>query len=219
VNAKGIVARLAVCLAALVSGSVPTTPATAAGAGDVEFSIGGTLWKFPCANCRTDFSGTGTGAGQAGALIGTVAYNATFSILAGTVQGTADYSEPGVPLCPAVGSASNPAITKVTLTGGATGIVHRSSTPSYTGTVTNVSVTLNFTYQRVGTAVAITISGGTVTVSYFYPGTGTGSFSNAIVAGAGAGVFQVDPLVAAARCTNPGPLNFTLTGNAGIALA
>lgn len=217
-------ARYAAVVVALVSltGLLPASPASAVGATNVEFSISGTLPTFPCpAGCSTGFSGSGTGAGRASAMVGGTVYDATFTMLSAYVGGYASYTEPGVPFCPALGSATNPTDGTVTLNGnsawGTTGVVYRTSTPTLVGTVTNVTVNFTYTYLRVGATPAIVITGGWVDISYFFPGTGSGMFTSSILTGAGSGVFLVDPVQAASRCLAPGPLAFTIIGDAAIA--
>lgn len=208
-------AVFAVLLIGLSLGGSPTEPAAAVGATNVEFNVSGDLW-FPCTGCGAGFGGSGTGAGRAGALIGGSVYDATFTIVGGSVTGFADYTEPGIPFCPVVGSANSPAGSFVTLTGGATGVIARSELAPV-GTVSNVTFTFSYTYVRVGATPAIAITGGWLTVDYFIPGTGWGSFTNTIVAGAGGGVFVVDPVQAASRCLTPGPLPFSIIGDAVLA--
>ncbi len=211
--------RLCVALAgSVVMALMPSGRTFATGLGDVEFSVSGALPTFPCPQgCNASFGGTGTGSGQAEASIGGAQYVATFTILAGSVSGSASYTEPGFPFCPLVGSATNPTTGTVTLSGGSTGIVYRTTSPTLTGTVTGVSVTLGYTYERLGAVATLDITGGSMTVSYFFPGSGASSFTQAIVAGAGAGAFSVDPVQASALCTNPGQLNFTLDGDVAVA--
>jgi hypothetical protein len=207
--------RILVALAGILTVSMPISHASATGVGELDFAVDGDLGTFPCpGGCYTPFSGTGTGSGQAEATIAGNTYEAVFTILAGTVTGSANYAEPGFPFCPLIGSATNPSTGTVTLSGGSTGVIYRSSSPTFTGTVTGVSVTLGYTYQRVAAAAAIVLTGGSVTVNYFFPGSGSGSFTDPIVAGGGGGVFQVDPVEAEALCTNPGTLHFTLDGEA-----
>jgi hypothetical protein len=195
--------------------AVAASPAAAQGAGNVEFSVSGTLPTFPCPNgCFATFGGSGTGAGQLATTIGGVPYEATFTIVGGSVTGSASYTEPGFPFCPLIGSATNPSTGTITLSGGSTGIIYRTSSPTLTGTVTSTSFTLGYTYQRVGVTPAIVLTGGSVTVNYFFPGTGSGSFTKTIAAGAGTGVFVVDPVQAESHCLAPGPLGFTITGDA-----
>jgi hypothetical protein len=201
-------------LAGLVLTVMPTGRASATGAGSVEFSVSGTLPTFPCPNgCTAIFAGTGSGSGHTETSIGGVPYDATYTILAGTVSGTASYAEPGFPFCPLIGSATNLSTGQVTLTGGSTGVIYRTSSPTFTGTVTGVSFTLGYTYQRAGSAAALVLTGGSVTVSYFFPGSGSGSFTQTLNAGGGAGAFMVDPVQASSLCQNPGQLAFTLDGN------
>lgn len=194
---------------------MPTGRVAAAGGGDIEFSVTGQLGTFPCPlGCTTSFTGSGSGGGQTETTIGGDTYDATYTIEGGAVTGTASYTEPAAPFCPLVGSASNPAQGTVTLSGGATGIIYKTSTPTFSGTVTGVSFTLSYTYERVGFTAEITVTGGSVMVSYFFPGTGSGSFTQPLEAGAGGGLFQVEAGAALADCSNPGPLNFTLSGDA-----
>ena len=210
---------LLAAIAGLALTILPTGRVSATGAGNIEFSVTGQLGTFPCPmGCTTSFTGNGSGGGQTEATIGGNTYDATYTIIGGSVSGTASYTEPGAPFCPLVGSASNPTLGTVTLWGGSTGVIYETSTPTFTGTVTGVSFTLGYTYERIGTAAAITITGGSVTVSYFFPGTGAGSFTQALETGAGGGLFQVEAGAAIARCSNPGPLDFTLSGDA-VALA
>jgi len=209
--------RIFLALAAgLTVVALPTGRASAMGGGNVEFSVSGTLPKFPCpTGCSATFSGSGTGAGETEAVVGDNTYLATYTIEAAQVTGTANYTEPGTPFCPLVGSAASPSTGSVTLSFGVTnGIVSRTGTPTFTGTVTGVSVTLSYTYERAGATAVLTITGGSMTVGYYFPDTGAGTFTQALEDGAGGGLFNVDPVQAASLCQNPGPLSFSLDGDA-----
>lgn len=211
-----VLAALAVSLAVAAS-------AGAAGAGNVVFDVEGTLPKFPCPEgCTASFTGEGDGAGTATATIGGATYAAVFTITDGQVNGTASYAEPAGAFCPLLGSATSPTTGSVTLADDATGVIYRTSSPTFTGTVHSASTTLDYTYQRVGVLSALTITGGSVTVNYFYPGTGQGSFTQQLavapgVGGAGAGVFQVILGNAIDACESPTDLEFRLTGDAAVA--
>lgn len=206
-------------LASLTVSAVPSDAETPdGGVGNVEFEVSGQLEEFPCPEgCLTTFDGTGDGAGNVPAMIDGVAHNATFTIVRGTVTGSAEYSEPGFPFCPVVGSAASPTTGSVTLSGGATGVVFRTDPLLPIGTVFAATTTLDFTYTRVGATPAIEITGGSTTVEYFIPGSGPDSFTQELVAGAGGGVFEVDPVDAVLLCQNPGPLDFTVVGDAVVA--
>jgi hypothetical protein len=212
-----------VALLGLGFGLAPTAPAVATGAGNVEFTVGGTLPKFPCddaGGCPATFSGTGTGAGNVTTMIGSVPHVATFAIRTGTVAGSARYSEPGGVFCPVFGFANTASTGSVTISGGADGIIHRVQTgPTVPGgSVTNVSFTLAFNYTRVGVNARIEITGGSVTLDYYIPATGGGTITQSIVVGEGHGVFVVNLDQAQQLCTNPGSLGFTLIGDAAIAV-
>src|SRR5258707_15750696 len=98
---------------------LPTGRASATGVGNVEFSVTGQLGTFPCPmGCSTSFTGTGSGGGQTEATIAGNTYDATYTIIGGSVSGTASHTEPGAPFCPLVGSPSNPTQGTVTLSGG-----------------------------------------------------------------------------------------------------
>jgi hypothetical protein len=211
-------AVLGVALAGLGLGVIPAQSAGATGADNVEFRVSGTLPTFPCeAGCQATFGGTGTGAGSVMFNLNGVDYNASYTILAGDVTGSADYSEPGFPFCPLVGSAASPTTGSVTLSGGATGTVYGISPVISGGSVYGASTTLSFSYVRVGATPVIQITGGSTTIDFFIPGVGTKSVTKSLVAGAGTGAFELDPAAAAARCQNPGPLAFDITGDAAVA--
>jgi hypothetical protein len=181
---------------------------------NVTFQAGGTLPTFPCpTGCTATFSGSGTGAGTAQAQSGGIDYVASFETTSGSVSGSANYTEPSTPFCPAIGSATG----TVTLDGAASGSLSRSSTPAETGMVTAVTFQLSFTYQRVGATTAITITGGTATVSFTFPDTGPDYFISS-VAGAGLGVFVVNPMDTANACSSPRALPFTIAGETALAL-
>lgn len=214
---------LTVALVALSGLVISVAPAAGTsvpngGAGNVQFDVEGTLHEFPCPDgCTTSFSGNGSGVGNVPAVIDGEPYNATFTILDGAVEGTANYTEPGFPFCPFVGTATSPTTGSVTLSGGATGIIFRTDPLIPSGTVHTVTTTLGFSYQRVGVTPAIRITGGEITLEYFIPGTGSGSFTRDIAAGAGGGVFDVDEDEAVSRCLDPGELDFVIHGDAAVA--
>lgn len=208
-----------VTLFGFVFGLAPVESASATGGADVQFRVSGTLPEFPCEDgCPVTFDGRGTGGGQVTFEADGVTHIAEFTIFLGEVSGSAEYSEPGFPLCPLFGSANSPTTGSVTLSGGSTGIIHRVQTgPTLPGgTVSEASFTLDFNYQRVGATPVIEITGGSVTLAYFIPGFGPGTHTESIVAGEGTGVFEVDPIEAAARCMDPGSLDFELIGDAAI---
>lgn len=188
--------------------------ARATAAFDVGFAVSGSLPAFPCpTGCTAGFAGSGTGAGHAVSDVGGVQYSATLAVPNGVVSGSATYTEPGQPLCPAVGSATG----TVTLAGTATGTVSRTSAPTAVGTVIGATFTLAYTYQRVGPTSVVTITGGTAIVHFTFPGTGAGRFvSN--VEGGGPGVFEVDLLQAVDRCQAPRSLAFTFAGDVALSL-
>lgn len=188
--------------------------ARATAAFNVEFSVSGTLPVFPCpTGCNVAFAGWGTGTGNAHAEAAGVEYEAAFTVPNGAVNGMANYTEPAFPFCPAVGSASG----TVSLTGSAVGVIHRTSTPTIVGTVTAVSFTLDYTYQRVGAASVIVVTAGTATLSFAFSDTGPDYFVSDVV-GTGPGAFEVDPALAADRCQNPGSLPFTVIGDTPLTL-
>jgi hypothetical protein len=182
---------------------------------DVQFQATGTLPMFPCpgGGCSTTFSGTGSGAGTAHADGGSTEYQATFAMPAGSVTGTASYTEPSTPICPSIGSAAG----TVTLTGNATGVVVSTATPATTGSVTSVTFTLNYIYDRFGPATSITITGGTAKISFTKPGGGSDYFVSDVT-GNGAGAFRVAPDQAVSKCLSPGGLPFSVIGDVGLVL-
>lgn len=204
----------------VVFGVAPATTAAPAGGGGgetVEFDLDGTLPEFPCPQgCPVTFEGSGTGGGNLTTMIDGVTHNATFTVLSGDVSGSAIYNEPGFPFCPLIGSASSPTTGSVTLSGGAAGVIFRTTPLIPSGSVHTVSVTLDFSYQRVGATPTIEITGGSITAEYFIPGTGSGSFTQQIAAGAGGGVFEVNPIEAFMLCQNPGELDFRIVGDAAV---
>lgn len=214
-------ALIGLALVALVFGVMPSEHAMAAGTGNVQFDVHGRLPTFPCTaqgGCRADFSGTGTGGGEITALIGSVDYTAEFVITSGTVGGWATYTEPGPPICPLAGDAVN-SMGRVTLSGGATGVIHEAAVLPVTapgGTVTNVSYALDFVYTRVGVNARLQITGGSINVTYTIPGRSSGTFTQTILRGEGHGVFNVNAQQAQARCQFPGELLFELIGDATI---
>lgn len=217
---RGRVSMIAlIMLASLTVSATPGgTDTPGGGVGNVEFEVSGELPEFPCPDgCLTTFEGIGDGAGNLPVMIDGVPHNATFTIVRGTVTGSADYVEPGFPFCPLVGSASSPTTGSVTLSGGATGLIFRTDPLLPIGTVFAATTTLGFTYTRVGATPAIEITGGSTTVDFYIPGSGPGSFTQELAAGAGGGVFEVDPVDAALLCQNPGPLEFTVAGDAFVA--
>lgn len=188
---------------------MPIVAAAGATAADVEFSIDGTLPTFPCPEgCGASFTGSGSAVGTARGYVGGTTYEAVFTAPNGSVNGSATYTEPGVPFCPAAGSAVGDA----TLTGSADGVVRRSTTPGVTGSVTGVTVNLDYSYQRVGSVAVILIDGGSVTVSFDFPDSGGGSLTTE-VEGAGLGAFVVSIQEAIRRCEDPGALPFQIVGD------
>lgn len=215
-----LVAVLSVGLSMLAVG-----PA-AAGAEGVQFTVSGQLPEFPCPDgCEATFSGSGTGNGDVATRIDGVPHVAAFAYVEDSISGTVAYTEPGPPFCPLIGFAATPTTASVELTGDATGTIVRTDPLLPTGTVTGITMTVDVSYKRVGVAPVIEITGGSVTVDYFFPSHQFdeegfkvfGSFTESIEAGAGSGVFQVDPVQAVSNCQNPGELDFTLDGVAGIA--
>ena len=225
-RARGKARTLLVGVVGLIGlglGLVPTEPAAAAGAANISFDVDGTLPTFPCTQaggCTTDFDGTGTGGGEVALVISGVPHVATFTVLSGTVSGWATYSQPGFPACPLVGDAQN-TMGRVTLNGGATGVIRRVQTgPALPGgTVTSVTFSVGINYTRAGGTAVIEVTGGSVTLDYYIPATGSGTITQAIVAGAGSGVFRVNAADSLARCTTaPGALDFELIGDASFGL-
>ena len=182
---------------------------------DVQFQATGTLPTFPCpaGGCSTTFSGTGSGAGTAHADGGSTEYQATFALPSGSVSGTAAYTEPAEPLCPTIGAAAG----TVTLTGSATGVVVKTTSPTTTGSVTSVTFTLNYTYERFGPATAVTITGGTARINFTIPGAGSDYFVSEVT-GRGAGAFRVAPEQAISKCFSPGSLPFSVIGDVALVL-
>lgn len=192
-----------------VAAASPAAKAVGTAAADVAFSIEGTLPTFPCPDgCAVSFSGSGTVLGTVGAVTSSVTYEATFAAVDAAVDGSAIYTEPGPPFCPANGFAAG----SVTLSGGALGVVRRSTTPEATGKVTGLTVDADYSYQRAGAVAVIEITGGTVTVFYSFPDSGPGSVTTDVV-GAGPGSLLVDGQDALDRCETPGPLPFQLVGD------
>jgi hypothetical protein len=187
---------MAACLAAALS-VVGAGPATAqeAGAGNVEFQVGGNLQRFPCpeGGCTASVSGTGTGVGHAVETINGQRYDATFAIWNGGVNGSAVYSEPGPPFCPLVATAGNTATGVLTLSGGATGVIRNLDNPNQGGgVVTSATTYLKFSYERYGLTPAIRVTDGSyVEFNYWFPTTGYGSFRKNVITGAGGGVFEL----------------------------
>lgn len=220
------IAVFMVAVAGLPFGLLPVDPAAATGAGaaNVEFTVSGVLPTFPCERqCSTSFAGTGSGGGHATVLNGSTVYDATFTVLNGNVSGGATYTEPGIPFCPALGSASAPTVGQVTMTEGsgvATGVVYRSSSPSLFGTVTDVTFALSFNYIRVGATPVITITGGHVLVHYFFPDTGAGSFVSPVVVGVGTGAFVVLDQGVVLNCLlGAGRVSYTVAGDVDFVLS
>jgi hypothetical protein len=206
---------------ATVTWQSPTGGPAATGALDIQFKAGGTLPTFPCPRgCTTTFSGSGTGAvtgiGSAHAQNAGNDYAATFAIPSGSISGTANYVEPTAPICPGIGFANG----TVTVNGAASGVIERTSTPPGTGSVTGVTLQLNYAYQRYGLTAAIVITGGTATISYTFPDTGAGTLIGSVT-GAAPGAFKVSPVVANNDCNTPGgaPLDFTIAGDGALALS
>lgn len=203
-------------------GAVEPPAAIAMGGGNVAFDVRGTLPLFPCEeDCPpADFDGEGAGGGNITFDVDGVTHLAEFTVLLGEVSGSADYTEPGPPLCPLVGFANSPTTGSVTLSGGSTGIIQRVQTrPTLPGgTVSEASFTLDFTYTRVGATPVIEITGGSVTLEYNIPflGPETRTHTESIVTGVGTGVFVVSPVQAALNCVSPGELPFEIIGDATI---
>lgn len=209
---KRLAALCLIVVSTLVLAWLPPEPAAAASLGNVEFSVSGTLPQFPCIECSVDFSGTGTGAGHAQAIQNGTHYDATFTVLSGGVWGSVSYAEPGLPFCPAFGSAAG----SVTLSGGAEGVVRSSATP-IPGFVDDVTFTLYFSYVRAGALATIIVTWGSLVVHFNIPGVGRGLFVNTIVGGAGSGVFETNAVDAVSGCFSPRPLAFTVVGDAVVA--
>lgn len=200
------------CVAATSNTVTVTWYDRATTAFDVEFAVDGTLPAFPCAGgCNANLTGAGSGTGKAQATSGLVGYDATFALPSGSVTGSAYYTEPDGPLCPAFGFAAG----TVSLTGGATGTVTRTSTPTVVGAVTAVTFSLDFSYQRVASGTEIQVTGGTAVVSFAFPDTGA-SYFVAAVSGRGLGAFVVDPATAVDLCDSPGPLAFRAVGDVAL---
>jgi hypothetical protein len=207
------------CLALLTTTLWPPAPAeaTSAGTSNVEFQVNGSLYPFPSTNGTTTFNGQGTGAGRATGMSGGVVHDATFTILAMPVSGSANYSGPAWPVCPLIGSATpdtgSISMGAANLTS-VTGVVYRQGA-THSGTVTGVTTSFNFSYQRVGANATLVLTDGLARVYFYYPGFGSGSFEMPF-SGAGTGVFQVDPVQAEVNCRNGGgpAIPFTFTGDA-----
>lgn len=212
--------RIALVIAVVVAGVVPLVEAGPAAAGgahwgtgtfDLQFAVSGTLPGFPCTDCTVGFSGSGAGAGHATSPDGR--YNAAFTLPSASVSGEANYTEPGVPFCPTIGSAAG----WVSVSGDALGVVHRASTPDVPGTVLSVWLGAQFVYQRTGSSAALVVPYGTAVIMFSFPDTGTGYFISSVL-GAGAGAFEANPVTTASGCLTAGPLPFTLAGGAGLTL-
>jgi hypothetical protein len=197
------------CIQATSNTATATWYVRATGAASIKFDANGTLPTFPCAagGCSATFNGSGTGAGAVNGTAVGETYNAAFAIPDGALSGSANYIEPGPPFCPAIGDATG----TVTLTGAATGVVHKTDTPGITGVVTGVDLQLDYAYERVGLTTVMAITGGTAKIYFTFPGTGPGYFVSSVT-GAGSGVFNVDASTANAKCQSAGPLPFTVTG-------
>ncbi len=201
------------------------------GAMSLRFDASSVLPTFPCYsyNCSTTFSGTATAASHATSsdsgyvldpvwgFIGIVQnfgqYEVAFRATGG-FKASVTYGEPSTPYCPLTGTA----VGSATMTAPATGVVRRLNPPAL-GQVTSITVGLNFSYQRAGTAAAIVATGGypvSVAIGYQFPDA-TGSFNLSAIGG-GSAVFTFDPTTIPARCSSPGPLPFNVAGSLSLEL-
>lgn len=188
--------------------------------------VAGTLPTFPCGGtCTTSFSGTMSPSGSATVTTGTFwipevmsvpdptrGYVATFSIDSASTTGSAQYNEPGYPVCPGKGTAAGVA----TATGTATGIVSRASAPGAIALVYAVYMNAPFTYDRVGSAAVIAVRYGWMRVYFRMIDTGALGYLDTAIGGAGEGVFKVDPAQAVSACTGSGSVGYEVVAEIGI---
>lgn len=220
--------RLAACIT-LIVGLAPIMGASraeasvavygATGVLDLAYIMEGTLPTFPCDDCSTTFSGDAQGAGHLHAYANDEVWDVSLAAdtLLGNQTGSVDYQEPGGPYCPAIGQASG----TITLTdSSAKGTVTRTGAPTDVGSVYAVTLTVGFTYQRVGVSVVITVTSASIRADFASPKiTGSVTAASTGLVGAGSGVFVVqDPQLVASRCASPGPLPFSLVGTGSIAV-
>ncbi|HVF74771.1 MAG TPA: hypothetical protein VM938_06955 [Acidimicrobiales bacterium] len=218
------VLRLAVVVAVLgvvplvgadpASASVAVTGAS--GGLELQYVMEGTLPVFPCLNCSATFGGGAKGAGWMQAD----AFNQLWDVKIEALNmsgnsGRVVYQESGTPYCPTLGQAAG----TITMTDPyAVGTVYRSGMPNEVGDLDAVTVSIAFTYQRVGAAVVIAVTSASIRADFHAP-TLAGSVTAATtgLAGAATGVFVVtDPVMVANRCHEPGPLPFLLAGTASV---
>lgn len=206
--------------APLVVQSLPSAHASgpAATSGNLEFMVRGDLSPFPGTLQSTSFNGTGSGGGTINGVgsDGGV-YHADVTVLAMNVYGDAQYNEPIWPVCPVIGSAV-PLTGSVTMNsqpGSISGVIYRAG-DFLLGSVTSISTTFTFQYNRVGLNATLVILSGSLTVNYAIPGHGTGFITSSYV-GAGTGAFQADPVQAEQDCrAGNGDLPYTLTGDVAV---
>ncbi|MDQ3757110.1 MAG: hypothetical protein M3394_04605 [Actinomycetota bacterium] len=185
--------------------------------------VAGFLPTFPCGgSCRTEFSGVMTHPGTATVTTGwdripgvtsypdpTQGWLVTFSMSSATVTGTADYVEPGTPVCPGKGSASG----YVQVSAPASGVVTSASNPTVVGQVDAVYPGASFTYDRVGATAAI-VAGGFLRI-YFHTVSWSG-YKDVLIDGYGDGEFVFDPQQAAGDCLAPGRLDYEVLADIAI---
>lgn len=214
-----VVVGLAALLPLVVSSATPAHAVdTNVMTGNLEFMVNGTLSPFPGTLRSTSFNGTGSGAGTINGIgsDGGV-YHADVTVLAMNVYGDAIYNEPIWPICPLVGSAfpMNGVITMHSQPGSISGIAYRAG-DALTGSVTGISTTFVFQYNRVGANATIAILSASVTAYMAIPGHGTPSITADYVGG-GTGAFIADPVEAEQLCRGAagtdGALDYTLVGD------
>lgn len=188
------------------------------GSASLEFSVGGTLDPFPGTQQPTNFTGTGTGAGTATGLGSDGGdYHADFVINSMAITGSAQYNEPAWPICPLTGSAIplTGQISGTAPSGSVTGVIYGAN-GSAVGSVTSLTTTFAFAYNRVGATATLVITGGWSYIGYSAGGR-TGVLTTSYV-GSGAAAFVADPNAAESACrAGSGSLPYTLTGTATVA--
>lgn len=221
-RARPVVTLLSLLAVALGAIAVPTpVQATPGGTLTVEFHANGENLTLPTTNGRTHFWGTATGVGQ---LTGTSTKGrlttAEFTHLAMPFSGWLDYSQPGEPLCPLLGSAGTGDKGHITVGSnplpGTTGITY-SSGHGNTGVITGVTYSFDVTYQRVGPAASLLFGApfGTAYATVYFTTPGWGDDWFTVPASAvGQAAFVTDYAQATRNCdAGGGPtLNYSLTG-------
>jgi hypothetical protein len=187
------------------------------GSAMLQFQVAGTLSPFPGTLQTTTFSGTGTGAGTATGLGSDGGdYHADFTVTAMSVSGSATYNEPVWPVCPASGSAvpMNGHVSVTAQPGSVSGVVY-GATGAAVGSVTGLTTTFSFAYNREAATATLVITGGTAYLSY--ASGGRAGTLRTTYAGAGAAAFEADAAAAENDCQGgSGSLPYTLTGVATV---